>query len=210
MVPSCRRQWSCWRARDAQALFARTPLWFQWPDRPATVSGPCRSSEPPAGWESRGRTGAELSSRLLGRLCLPRVVPAALNFRRFVVSWCFLLPPFVLQLIWAVVVPPLPTLLLTEPSTAARQPGLLWDMTGGHWKNLEAPAGAGPALEQEAVGFCSPMMDVLMCQLHLLFGAQMLLCKCSFSQGPAASSSPFPVENIRMKSCPWAAQMRRV
>lgn len=45
------------------------------------------------------------------------------------------------------------------------------------------------------MGFCSPMVHMVMCQMHLLFGAQMLLCKCSCSQGPVASS-PFPVENM--------------
>lgn len=121
------------------------------------------------------------------------MVPDALNFRLFVVSWCFLRPPQpVLQLIWAVVVPHLFTL---SPALLQGQPGQLCDMAGCHWKNLpEDPACAGPALEQEALGFYSPMVDMVACQLHLLFGAQMLLCKCSCSQGPAASS-PFPVEN---------------
>lgn len=59
---------------------------------------------------------------------------------------------------------------------------------------LEKPP-EDPALEQEALGFCSPMVDMVMCCLHLVFGAQMLLCKCSCSQGPVASP-PFPVENM--------------
>lgn len=69
-------------------------------------------------------------------------------------------------------------------------------MAGGQRSNPhEDPACAGPALEQEALGFCSPMVDMVMCCLHLLFGAQMLLCKCPSSQGPVASSR-FPVENM--------------
>lgn len=43
-------------------------------------------------------------------------------------------------------------------------------------------------------GGCSSMVSMVLCQLHLLFGAQMLLCKCSCRQDPVASS-PFPVES---------------
>lgn len=52
------------------------------------------------------------------------MVPAALNFRLFAVLGCFLPQVFVLPLIWAVMVPDLPTLLLAEPSAAARAAAL--------------------------------------------------------------------------------------
>lgn len=44
-------------------------------------------------------------------------------------------------------------------------------------------------------GFAAPWLYMVMCQQHLLFGAQMLLCKCSCSQSLVASS-PIPVENM--------------